>query len=93
MDDGDVVGVEPPPAGQMVEQEGRGALRRDQRPGDAVLVEQLWQLVALQKHCLDIALDELVAVKLGSPVDKGRDAFVDQVAAKTIILIPAVGAE
>ncbi len=91
MHDGDVIGVEPPPCRQMVEQEGGGALRRDQCPCDAVPVEQLGQLIAVKQHRLNIALDEFVAVKLGPPVDKGRDADENQVAAKTVIVEDRAG--
>ena len=70
----------------MVEQAHRRPVRVDQRPGDAGFRQQLRELVALDQHCLDVALDERVAIEFRPPVDKGGDPGKDQIAAKGVII-------
>src|SRR5439155_11979314 len=81
----DVVGIEAPPAQEVVEQYHRWPSWRDQGPGDAVFAKQLRELIALQLDRLRVALDERVAVKIPS-VDKGLDTGKDQVAAKIVVV-------
>src|ERR1700730_8539023 len=80
---GAVVGVEPSPPWQMIEQHHGRGLGAEQGPGDVVFREQARQLVARNRHRLGIAFDKDVAVEVAA-VDERLGASEAQVTAKGI---------
>src|SRR5438094_8415149 len=82
VDDGIGVGIDPLPAGEMIEQTRGRALRLEQSPGDAIVVEQIGQWLADRVPRRDIPLQKSVGKEVGTAVDEERDAGRPQVPAK-----------
>ena len=87
MHDGGVVGVETFPLGQSIEQRDRRPFGREQRRTDLVLLEQREEAgKVLQRHRPMVTRNESAAIEFGAAVDKRRDARMDQVAAKVVLV-------
>src|SRR5271170_5339501 len=77
-----VVGVDTPPAGQMVERGNCRRLRLEQGPSNVITVEKIAKHRRVAAFGGEVGGEEIVAVQLNPSVDKSRDAREDQIAAK-----------
>src|SRR5205085_2908715 len=84
MHHGDVVGVKPAPARQMIEQRDRRTLGAEQGPGDPVFSNEPRQFIAGERNRLDVPFDERVTVEIAA-VDKRFEASEDQIPAERIV--------
>src|SRR5262249_15251569 len=93
MHDRHVVGIDALPFAHAVEQAYGGRRRIEQGRGDAVLVEQVYEVADVpQGDGAIMPNHECLAVELiGAPVDERLDPRVDEVAAEVIIVENGTG--
>src|ERR1700686_4072386 len=77
-----VVAVDALPVRRAVEQRSRRRVRREQRRGEFVLVEQFEKIPQVgQRHIAIVARDELAAVQFAAAVNESGNAGEDQISA------------
>src|SRR4051794_21981364 len=83
IEDGDIVGIDPPPGAETVEQAQRGRARLQQQAVDVVVLQQREKLAdILELKRVVVRHGELFAVQLGPAVDVDGHLSPDQVTAE-----------